>query len=168
MEANDVKTLITQSRKVGSGLRFKDEDIAFLDIIHKVDINADLIKSNKKYLSFTIDKTSKEPEVTFKGLGEFKSYVKAWEQVSDLYSNASGSNAKFMLMNVLKRSLRRWCSSFAVSYRFTDGGNKKNSTNEIKFKFKGSDTKATIVMPTAAMPAYVKILKKLLANYNKL
>ena len=168
MEANDVKRLVTWSKKVGSGLRFNDEDIIFLDIIHKVDVNADLAKSNKKYLSFTIDKASKEPEVTFKGLSEFKSYVKAWEQVSSIYSNASGSTAKFMLMNILKRTLRRWCSSFVITYRFTDGGNKKDPTNEVKFKFKGSDTKATIIMPAAAIPAYAKILKKLLANYNKL
>lgn len=168
MDGRIVNKLVTLSSKIGSGSNFMDNDIKFLDVIHKVDVNADLVKSNKKYLSFTIDKESKEPEVTFKGISEFKSYVKAWKQVSSLYNNISGSSAKFALMNLLKRSLRRWCSSFVVTYRFKGSGRTEDPKNEVRFKFKGSDVKATIVMPAAAIPAYTKILEKLLANYNKL
>ena len=144
--------LATAARGIKATGKLTDKDVNFLSLVHRVDIESDVMKGNKKAVIFTMNGSG--GEVRFANLREFKSYVKAWEQASVLCGASEGK--------------RRWCDSFIVQSELTSSkasARKKEQT--VKFRFRGTGG-ALITMPVSAVASYVKVLKKVLADYSKL
>lgn len=157
--------LATAARGIKATGKLTDKDISFLSLVHRVDIESDVMKGNKKTVTFTMNGSGSGGEVKFANLKEFKSYVKAWEQASAL---CGASEEKFAVLLLLKRALKKWCDSFIVQSELTSSkasARKKEQT--VKFRFKGTSG-ALITMPVTAVASYVKVLKKVLADYSKL
>lgn len=157
--------LATAARGIKATGKLTDKDINFLSLVHRVDIESDVMKSSKKSVIFTMNGSGSGGEVRFANLREFKSYVKAWEQASVL---CGASEGKLAILLLLRRALRRWCESFIVQSELTSSkasARKKEQT--VKFRFKGASG-ALITMPASAVASYVKVLKKVLADYSKL
>lgn len=155
--------LATAARGIKATGKLTDKDVNFLSLVHRVDIESDVMKGNKKAVIFTMNGSG--GEVRFANLREFKSYVKAWEQASVL---CGASEGKLAILLLLRRALRRWCESFIVQSELTSSkasARKKEQT--VKFRFKGASG-ALITMPASAVASYVKVLKKVLADYSKL
>lgn len=155
--------LATVARGIKATGKLTDKDVSFLSLVHRVGIESDVMKGNKKTVTFTMNGSG--GEVKFANLKEFKSYVKAWEQASAL---CGASEEKFAILLLLKRALKRWCDSFIVQSELTSSkasARKKDQT--VKFRFKGTSG-ALITMPVTAVASYVKVLKKVLASYSKL
>lgn len=150
--------ITTLAKHIKSTSSITDKDLDFINLIHAVDIESDLLKSNKKTVIFTVN-DSNNYTVKFSTLSEFKSYVKAWEQAANLYSDKQHAG----VFSFLKRNLKRWCTSLQITQSLTKS---KGNEHILRFKFKNSDT--TIVLPMNAVKAYVKILRKIQYNYNKL
>lgn len=157
--------LATAARGIKATGKLTDKDINFLSLVHRVNIESDVMKSSKKTVTFTMNGSGSSGEVQFANLKEFKSYVKAWEQASAL-CDASGE--KFAILLLLKRALKRWCDSFIVQSELTSSkASARKQGQTVKFRFKGTSG-ALITMPVSAVASYVKVLKKVLASYSKL
>lgn len=155
--------LATAARGIKATGKLTDKDINFLSLVHRVDIESDVMKGSKKAVTFTMNGSG--GEVRFANLREFKSYVKAWEQASAL---CGASEGKLAILLLLRRALKRWCDSFIVQSELTSSkasARKKEQT--VKFRFRGTGG-ALITMPVTAVASYVKVLKKVLASYSKL
>lgn len=163
----DTNDLIKAAKSIKTTGGITEKDIDFLSLVHTVDIESDLVKSNRK--SVTLTMTGSGGEVRFASIREFRAYVRAWEQAEALYGQANSSKGKFALLVLLKRTLKKWCDSFIVTQALTStkaSATTRKNEQMIKFRFKGSGR--LITMPANAVPSYVKVLRKLLANYNAL
>ena len=86
--------LATAARGIKATGKLTDKDINFLSLVHRVDIESDVMKSSKKSVIFTMNGSG--GEVRFANLREFKSYVKAWEQASVLCGASEGKGVNLI------------------------------------------------------------------------
>lgn len=152
------------------GTRIAKGDLDFLNLIHTVDVETDVMRPHASTMIFTAA-GREQGEVRFKNVSEFKSYVGAWREIEALYNRSTGKPLSFFdIMKLLKRKLRRWCKSFTVAAPITQTDAKKDykgSRKIITFVFKGGDSDTRIVLEgTQSISRYCRILDKLLKQYQ--
>lgn len=166
LSVNDRRIATAASKAGDASTRITKGDLDFLNLIHTVGVDTDVMRPHASTLIFTAVGRGKG-KVSFKSVPEFKSYVGAWREIEAIYNCSTGKPLPFFdVMKLLKRKLRRWCKSFTITAPVTSA-DVKDEEKIITFVFKGGDSSTRIVLPGAqSIGCYCRVLDKLLKQYQ--
>lgn len=166
LSANDRRIASAASKAQDAGAKITKDDLDFLNLIHTVGVDTDVMRPHASILIFTAVGRGKG-KVSFKNVSEFKSYVGAWREIEAIYNRSTSKPLSFFdVMKLLRRKLRRWCKSFTITAPVTSTDT-KDSEKIITFVFKGGDSSTRIVLPGAqSISCYCRVLDKLLKQYQ--
>lgn len=170
LSANDRRIAAAASKAQDAGTKITKDDLDFLNLIHTVGVDTDVMRPHASTLIFTAVGRGKG-KVSFKSVSEFKSYVGAWREIEAIYNRSTGKPLPFFdVMKLLRRKLRRWCKSFTITAPVTSADAKddyRDASKIITFVFKGGDSDTRIVLPGAqSISCYCRVLDKLLKQYQ--